>query len=49
MLEQRVALQHRLAEQADRKKRNLSSRLFLKGARENASHASVIRKMLGKP
>jgi two-component system chemotaxis response regulator CheB len=45
-LEERAALQHKLAERANSQMRNLSSRDFLRRARENTKHADVIRGIL---
>jgi len=45
-LEERVALQQKLAQRADFQKRSLSSRHFLNRAKENSRHAAVIRKVL---
>jgi two-component system chemotaxis response regulator CheB len=45
-LEERVALQQKLADRAESQKRRLSSRQFLNSARENRKHAEVIRSIL---
>jgi len=45
-LEERVAMQNRLAARSAEQKRNLSKGHFLKNARENSKHAEVIRKIL---
>jgi two-component system chemotaxis response regulator CheB len=45
-LEERIALQQKLAERAGFKSRDLSSKYFLNHARENSKHAEVIRRIL---
>jgi len=45
-LEERIGLQHKLANRADSEKRDLSSKHFLNRARENGKHAAVLRKIL---
>ena len=45
-LEERIALQQKLAERADSQKRDRSSRHFRNNVRENSKHAQVIRKIL---
>jgi two-component system chemotaxis response regulator CheB len=47
-LEERSALQEKLAERAETKKRRMSSNYFSKKARENGHHAEVIREILEK-
>src|SRR5215467_1973704 len=47
-LEERVAMQHKLAERAGNQKRSLSNRHFFNKARENSKHAEVIRGILEK-
>ena len=47
-LEERVALQHKLAERAKGQERNSSGKYFLAKARENTQHAQLLRKILEK-
>jgi len=47
-LEERIALQHKLADRAQGKERSSSGKYFMAKAQENSEHAKVIREILEK-